>query len=97
MWELVAWAAAILTAIATAAGLFWSPLYRDAPYWTEQARGIDLAYVGIVLGALLLVPPLPAFGSIPTTLSYSVVIPSVVWSLLVARGLFRMARQGGGS
>jgi hypothetical protein len=32
MWELLAWAAAILTAIATGAGLFWSPLYRDAPY-----------------------------------------------------------------
>ncbi len=43
MWELLAWGAAILAAIATAAGLFWSPLYRDAPYWTEQARGIDLA------------------------------------------------------
>jgi hypothetical protein len=55
------------------------------------------AYVGILLGALLLVPPLPPFGSIPTTLSYAVVIPSAVWSLLVARGLFRMARQGGGS
>jgi uncharacterized protein DUF4386 len=54
------------------------------------------ATVGIVLGALLLVPPLPAFGSIPTTLSYVVVIPSAVWSLLVARGLFRMARQEGG-
>lgn len=55
------------------------------------------AYIGILLGALLLVPPLPPFGSIPTTLSYAVVIPSAVWSLLVARGLFRMARQGGGS
>lgn|SRR5665213_3415719 len=55
------------------------------------------AYIGILLGALLLVPPLPPFGSIPTTLSYAVVIPSAVWSLLVARGLFRIARQGGGS
>ncbi len=47
------------------------------------------AYVGILLGAMLLVPPLPSFGSIPTTVSYVVVIPSAVWSLLVARGLFR--------
>jgi hypothetical protein len=54
------------------------------------------AYAGILLGAMLLVPPLPPFGSIPTTLSYAVVIPSAVWSLLVARGLFRMARQGEG-
>lgn len=42
-WELLASAAAILTAIAAAVGLFWSPLYRDAAYWAEQARGIDLA------------------------------------------------------
>lgn len=55
------------------------------------------AYIGILLGALLLVPPLPPFGPIPTTLSYAVVIPSAVWSLLVARGLFRMTRQAGGS
>jgi hypothetical protein len=59
--------------------------------------GRRTAYIGILLGAMLLVPPLPAFGSIPTTLSYFVVIPSAVWSLLVARGLFRMARQEGGS
>jgi hypothetical protein len=52
------------------------------------------AYIGILLGAMLLVPPLPPFGSIPTDLSYAVVVPSAVWSLLVARGLFRMARQG---
>lgn len=55
------------------------------------------AYTGILLGAMLMVPPLPPFGSIPTTLSYFVVIPSAVWSVLVARGLFRMARQGDGS
>src|ERR1700694_476007 len=54
--------------------------------------GRGTAYVGILLGALLLVPPLPPFGSIPTALSYAVVVPSAVWSLLVARGLFRMAR-----
>jgi hypothetical protein len=53
------------------------------------------AYIGILLGALLLVPPLPPFGSIPTALSYAVVVPSAVWSFLVARGLFRMARQEG--
>ncbi len=51
------------------------------------------ASFGILLGAMLLVPPLPPFGSIPTALSYVVVIPSVFWSLLVARGLFRIAKQ----
>lgn len=41
--EVLAWAAAILSAIAAAAGLFWSPLYQDTPFWTEQAQGTDLA------------------------------------------------------
>jgi hypothetical protein len=53
------------------------------------------AYIGILLGVMLLVPPLPPFGPIPTALSYGVVVPSAVWSLLVARGLFRLARQRG--
>jgi len=53
MWESLAWAAAILTAIATAAGLFWPPLYRDAPYWTEQARGIDLATLFLAVPILV--------------------------------------------
>jgi hypothetical protein len=51
------------------------------------------AYVGMLLGGLLLVPPLPAFGSIPTALSYAVVAPSAIWSLLLARGMWRMARS----
>lgn len=41
--ELFAWATAVLSAIAAAGGLFLSNLYRDAPFWTEQARGIDVA------------------------------------------------------
>jgi hypothetical protein len=43
MAEALAWAAAILSVITAVAGLFWSPLYRDAPFWTQQAKGIDLA------------------------------------------------------
>jgi hypothetical protein len=43
MAEALAWAAAILSAITAVAGLFWSTLYRDAPFWIQQARGIDLA------------------------------------------------------
>src|SRR5713226_8323151 len=40
--DLLAWAATILAAIAAAAGLFVTELYRDVPFWAEQARGIDL-------------------------------------------------------
>lgn len=49
------------------------------------------AWVGIVIGVLLLVPPLPPFGAIPLASSYLVIIPSLLWSLLVARGLLRSA------
>jgi hypothetical protein len=51
--ELVAWAAAVLSAVAAAAGLFSSTLYRDAPFWTEQARGIDLATLFLAVPILV--------------------------------------------
>lgn len=49
------------------------------------------AYTGIVLGIMLLIPPLPPLGMIPLILSYLVIIPSLLWNLLVARGLLRIA------
>lgn len=49
------------------------------------------AWVGIVLGVMLLVPPLPPLGTIPLALSYVVIIPSLLWNLLAARGLLRIA------
>jgi hypothetical protein len=59
MAEALAWAAAILSAITAVSGLFWSTLYRDAPFWIQQARGIDLATlllaVPILVVSLLLV------------------------------------------
>ena len=59
MAEALAWAVAILSAIAAVAGLFWSTLYKDAPFWIQQARGIDLATLLLavpilVVGLLLL-------------------------------------------
>jgi hypothetical protein len=51
--ELLAWAAAVLSAIAAAAGLFSPVLYRDAPFWTEQARGIDLATLFLAVPILI--------------------------------------------
>lgn len=49
------------------------------------------AYVGIVLGAMLLLPPVPSFGTIPLILSYVVIVPSLIWNLLIARRLFQLA------
>ena len=51
--ELLAWAAAILSAIAAGAGVFLPNLYRDAPFWTEQARGIDLATLFLAVPLLV--------------------------------------------
>jgi hypothetical protein len=49
--------AALLTAIAAAAGLLASDLYRDAPFWAQQARGTDVATlllaVPLLVGGLL--------------------------------------------
>jgi hypothetical protein len=53
--------------------------------------GMFTAWVGIVLGVMLLVPPLPPFGTIPLVFSYVAIIPSLMWNLLVARGLLRIA------
>jgi hypothetical protein len=49
------------------------------------------AWVGIVLGVMLLLPPLPPLGTVPLIFTYIVIIPSLVWNLLVARGLLRIA------
>jgi hypothetical protein len=48
-------AATALAAVAAGAGLLVPGLYRDAPYWVQQARGTDLA-------TLLVAVPVLAFG-----------------------------------
>lgn len=37
------WLATLLAAVAAAAGLLAAGLYRDAPFWVEQARATDIA------------------------------------------------------
>jgi hypothetical protein len=54
-------------------------------------------YAGLLTGALLLVPPLPSLGPIPLALSYIVIVPSVLWNILIARGLLRFADGKGGA
>ncbi|MFL5679893.1 MAG: hypothetical protein ACJ77B_04770 [Chloroflexota bacterium] len=51
------WVAAVLAAVAAAAGLVVRGLYRDAPFWADQARGTDIATlflaVPILVGGLV--------------------------------------------
>src|ERR1022692_4587991 len=55
MGEALAWAVAILSAITAVAGLFWATLYRDAPFWIQQARGIDLATLLLAVPILVVI------------------------------------------
>lgn len=80
----------------TALGLFFilsgiADLIIAAVMLHSGRFGKATAYVGILLGVMLLVPPLPPLGTIPLVLSYLVIVPSVLWNLLIARGLFRLA------
>lgn len=50
------------------------------------------AMVGILMGAMMLIPPLPPLGAIALVLSYSVIVPSAFWNILIARGLFQLGR-----
>ncbi len=44
--------ATVAAAIAAAAGVFVGGLYRDTPYWIEQARGTDLATLFVAVPVL---------------------------------------------
>jgi hypothetical protein len=49
-------------------------------------------YMGLLMGAMMLVPPLPVLGTVALTLSYVVILPSLVWNILIAIRLFQLAR-----
>src|SRR6266581_2531534 len=63
--DLLAWAATILAAVAAAVGLLVMGLYRDVPFWAEQARGIDLATLFLAV-PILVIALLAARGGSPT-------------------------------
>jgi hypothetical protein len=46
--------ATVLASLAAAAGLFIPGLYRDAPFWVQQARGTDLATLFVAVPVLAL-------------------------------------------
>lgn len=50
------------------------------------------AIVGILMGAMMLIPPLPFLGTVPLVLSYIVIVPTAIWYSLIARRLFLLAR-----
>jgi len=49
----LAWITALLAAVAAAAGLGIGGLYRDVPFWAQQARGIDLATLFLAVPILV--------------------------------------------
>jgi hypothetical protein len=49
----LAWIAVLLAAVAAAAGLGIGGLYRDVPFWAQQARGIDLATLFLAVPILV--------------------------------------------
>ena len=51
------------------------------------------AFTGMVVGAMLLMPPLPVLGMIALVLSYIVILPSMIWNILVAIRLFQLGRS----
>jgi hypothetical protein len=48
------------------------------------------AYLGMAVGAMLLVPPLPFLGMFALVLSYIVILPSMLWNILIAIRLFQL-------
>lgn len=54
--------------------------------------GKTTATVGILMGVMMLVPPLPPLGMIGLALSYIVIVPSAIWNILVALRLFQLSK-----
>ncbi|HEY8293548.1 MAG TPA: DUF4386 family protein [Thermomicrobiales bacterium] len=86
----------------TAFGLFFvfggvADLIIAAVMLRSGRFGKATAAAGILTGVLLLVPPLPSLGPIPLALSYIVIVPSVIWNILIARGLLQLADGKGGA
>ncbi len=51
------------------------------------------ASVGILMGAMMLIPPLPSVGPIGLVLSYLVIVPSAIWDILIAQRLFQLGQS----
>lgn len=51
------------------------------------------AYVGLLIGVILLVPGSASTGTIGVLLSTFVILPSMIWHILIARRLFLLAQS----
>ncbi len=51
------------------------------------------AYVGMVMGLMLLVPGSASLGTVGTVFSTGAILPSLVWNVLVARRFWQMGRE----
>jgi hypothetical protein len=51
------------------------------------------AAVGMLMGVMMLAPPLPFLGMIGLVLSYIVIVPAAIWYLLIARRLFLLTQS----
>ena len=57
----------------------------------SRVFGVFIAYTGLVMGALMLVPA--SAGTVGLLLSLVSLVPTVIWLLLVARRLFQLAAR----
>ncbi len=58
----------------------------------SRVFGKTTAVVGILMGVMMLVPPLPFLGTIGLALSYFVIVPSAIWDVLIAWRLFQLGK-----
>lgn len=52
------------------------------------------AIMGMIVGAMLLVPPLPPLGTFALMLSYIVILPSMIWNVLLGLRFLQLAKNG---
>ncbi|HYM50406.1 MAG TPA: DUF4386 family protein [Candidatus Limnocylindrales bacterium] len=53
------------------------------------------AYLGLLVGATMMLPPLPALGPVALAISYVSLLPMIVWYALVGLRLLRLASAPG--
>jgi Domain of unknown function (DUF4386) len=54
-------------------------------------------YVGLLLGATMLIPPLPALGTVGLVMAFLSLVPLVAWESLIAWRLLHLARGSAGA
>jgi hypothetical protein len=63
-----------------------------AVMWRSGVFSKMTAYVGILIGVMLLVPGSASVGTIGVLFSTIIILPSVIWYILIARRLFLLAQ-----